>query len=939
MDTAKTQREPIEQLAEAFVECYRRGERPSVNEYAQANPDLAEQIRDLFPALVLIEEGKLGSDGSHAHPPDFPLERLGEYRIVRELGRGGMGVVYEAVQESLGRQVALKILPSLPLMDPANLKRFQREARAAAQLHHSNIVGVFGIGEEQGVHYYAMQFIDGQGLDAMIRHGTGSAAGRKLAPSRVAEIGRQVAQALAYAHNQGVLHRDIKPSNLLLDKQGTVWVTDFGLAKTDGQDDVTHTGDLVGTLRYMAPERFAGWADPRSDLYSLGLTLYELLTLRPAFVAPDRAALIKRVTEQEPIAPRRRDPAIPRDLETIVQKAIAKEPAQRYQSGTELAEDLSRFLAGRPIAARRLRWGEQLWRWCRRNPALAGVTATAVLALLAAVAILAVSTFLIARKEAQVAAAYAGEKQEREHMEANLRLALQAVHKMDTEVAEEWLAQEPHKEALRRQFLEQALEFYEQFARENASHPEVRREVGRAQLRVAHIQHSLGQYGLARLAFERAVTAFDGLAADFPDEPRYCDDLAASHHHLGVLLHMQGEHTRAQEHYLVAFDLWTRLAAEFPGEPEYRRCLADNHRQQGHRLSEGGDFKQAREHYVRAHALRAQLHADFPAVPSYRQGLAESHMSMGAVSQSQSDRAAAREHYDQALAVQTALVTEFPRHPLYRRNLAEFHRQLAGFLEDLDRPVAEQHYREAVSQLRQLADDYPAMSHVRYLLALGHMGLGRVFQIDNRRSAADEEYRRSVNLLTRLVAEQLRVVDYRRDLARGHFQWSGLLMLAGARAAAEEHLRQAVGVLNELVRDRPTQPAPRNDLATAVSHLGALLRDMDRTAEAESAFRQALQLWQELPAESRTAQGVQRERAANSYRLAGLLASSGRLPEAEEAYRDAEIAVEQFRLQGDKGLQELRAQTKVWFSPRIKYGEPKTPAQGPEREAEKVNKK
>jgi WD40 repeat protein len=201
----------------------------------------------------------------------------------------------------------------------------------------------------------------------------------------VAQVGVQVAEALAYAHKQRILHRDIKPSNLLLDTRGTVWITDFGLAKAEGSDDLTSTGDIVGTLRFMAPERFQGEADPRSDVYSTGITLYEMLTLRPAFADSNRAGLIERVTHQDPPQPRKLNPHIPRDLETIVLKAIAKDPADRYPSAEALAEDLRRFLADRPIRARRASLVERTWRWCRRNPAVASLLA-AVGVLLATVA-------------------------------------------------------------------------------------------------------------------------------------------------------------------------------------------------------------------------------------------------------------------------------------------------------------------------------------------------------------------------------------------------------------------------------------------------------------------------------------------------------------------------------------------------------------------------
>jgi hypothetical protein len=206
----------------------------------------------------------------------------------------------------------------------------------------------------------------------------------------VARLGQQAADALAYAHGQGILHRDIKPSNLLLDERGAVWVSDFGLAKMEGAGDLTHTGDLVGTLRYMAPERFQGEGDARSDVYSLGLTLYELAVLEPAFAETDRARLVHQVLHDDPPRPRDVDPTVPVDLETIIRKAIDKDPSSRYATAAELAEDLRRFLDDQPIRARRVGPLERLWRWGRRNPALATAGGIAVAALVAVAAISAV---------------------------------------------------------------------------------------------------------------------------------------------------------------------------------------------------------------------------------------------------------------------------------------------------------------------------------------------------------------------------------------------------------------------------------------------------------------------------------------------------------------------------------------------------------------------
>jgi WD40 repeat protein/serine/threonine protein kinase/tetratricopeptide (TPR) repeat protein len=447
--SSSAERDPLERLAEEFVNRFRAGKRPSLDEYCQRHPELAEQIRDLFPALVEMEQlrpatGEHTGDFVPSVEPSAPV-RVGEFRILRRVGSGGMGVVYEAVQESLGRHVALKLLPAESLIDPKRLERFRREARAAARLHHTNIVPVFGVGEAEGRHFYAMQFIDGHPLDVVIEevkrlkgepavppaapravsevaaalvtgsfvgpapagiddaratvtHGLGSAPASGSADSApalsgsiseggrhywatVARTGAQVADALAHAHGQGVLHRDIKPANLLLDLRGTVWVTDFGLAKANDADDLTHAGDIVGTLRYMAPERFDGPGDARADVYALGLTLYELLTLRPAFRADNRAKLVEQVLAAAPATPRSIDPRIPRDLETIVLKAIARDPALRYRTAAELGADLRRFTEDRTILARRASSAEQAWRWCRRNPAVASLLAVVLVVL------------------------------------------------------------------------------------------------------------------------------------------------------------------------------------------------------------------------------------------------------------------------------------------------------------------------------------------------------------------------------------------------------------------------------------------------------------------------------------------------------------------------------------------------------------------------------
>ena len=355
-------RDPLDRVAEEFVERSRRGEAPSIAEYEGRFPGQEEKVRKLLGAVATMEQLRRGS--RHAR---FMPERIGEFRVLRELGRGGMGVVYEAVQESLWRHVAVKAIHHSQL-DAKRLQRFQREAQAVAQLHHTNIVPIFGVGEHDGIPYYAMQYIKGRGLDALLETWRQGNAPRQADHWRTAaRYTKQAAEALGYAHEQGVFHRDIKPANILIDEQDAVWITDFGLAKIVGHEELTASGDVIGTLRYLAPESLRGVADGRGDIYSLGLTLYEMLTLSPPFGILSPSELLHQVSDGQPTRPRNLDPSIPRDLETIVLKATARDLKDRYPTALALAADLDCFLRDRPIQARRANLIERAWRWSRRN--------------------------------------------------------------------------------------------------------------------------------------------------------------------------------------------------------------------------------------------------------------------------------------------------------------------------------------------------------------------------------------------------------------------------------------------------------------------------------------------------------------------------------------------------------------------------------------------
>ncbi len=650
MNEHSSDRDPIEELAAEFTERCRRGEQPSIEEYASKHPSMADDIRELFPMIVQVEAAKQSDTSwSGPRPAGFAPapERLGDFRIIRELGRGGMGIVYEAEQESLGRRVAIKVLPDRHLSSPTRRERFEREARTAAALHHTNIVQIFGVGQQDGHPYFVMQYIRGVGLDAIFarlasrtmvprsdrirrsRLGIGSLdlvqVARELLNSRgspirqtgsatpstrespaasagvlaglpehapdaaggpvenhpaaaspagqieeysdelaywrsLARLFAQAADALSFAHSQGVLHRDIKPANLLLDAEGMLWVTDFGLAKTDEYRELTQTGDVIGTLCYMAPEQFEGKGDQRSDIYSLGITLYEMATLRPAFVQEGRSGLIRAILREPLFPPRRLCPSMPCDLETVILKAAARDPQHRYASAAELRDDLLRFVEDRPVQARRVSAAEKLWRWSRRNPALATTTAL-TLALLISIAAVSSVAYL------KVRAANAVERQQRQRAEETANLAVTALDTIFDEFApagrsasREVTLGSSDEGALvvsvpsvlspeTAAFLKGLLRFYSGLASQESNSPSLLLKMAAAQRRVGEIYELLGQYEDAKAAYADSISQYEALRKATPGDLHIEVALARVNNQLGQVYAAQDEMPEAHARF------------------------------------------------------------------------------------------------------------------------------------------------------------------------------------------------------------------------------------------------------------------------------------------------------------------------------------------------------------------------------------------------------
>lgn len=954
------QRNPVEVLAEEFIERRRRGDRPTVNQYADTHPELADEIRRLFPAIVAMERVKKRAPSSGGRPVELRVERLeqlGDYRIVREIGRGGMGIVYEAEQQSLGRRVAVKVFPRQALGDSKHLRRFRREARTAALLHHTNIVQVFGVGEQDGLSYYVMQLIQGIGLDKVIgqlkgspsdpheavpdaaaparvvqsgagersRAFTATAAawglvnGRFAAPDAsgdettsaltvdlgemessrtgtsgvvevvgsrgqdcpprgdcrdaivsaedqrlsrptrsersywqsVARIGVQVGEALRYAHAQGTLHRDVKPGNLLLDAQGTVWVTDFGLAKAVAQEELSQSGDVVGTLRYMAPEQLKGKYDSRSDVYSLGLTLYELLVLRPAHADSDRNRLIQRVSEASPAPPRKLRPAIPRDLETIVLKAIARNPQHRYPTAGALVDDLQRFVDDRPIRARRVGPAERLWRFSRRNPAIASLSSVLLLVVLASFAAISWKW-----REAEIEKQRAQDENYR--AETNLSLALDSMDQILERFASTWMAHPTAPESedgeVDAQFrmvvsdstaaiLQDALKFYDQFAGQNAENPRLQRDTAVAHRRVGDIHERLGQYGEAESAYRRAVEILEEQSRQFPRDADLAALTAATLNELGLVLKTVGRYEDARDHFDRARQILSEELERSPQWPQCRYELARTHSNLGGVLWRLREREAGAQSHRRAIDLLEELAKKPAEKVEYRLALARAYRGyypFAAYGKRGGDTAWFR---SEAISILDQLVKDFPRVPDYQCELSETlatTRSRSRKPEDL--PELEPQLRRAVDLARRIRDEYPAIPRYRAALGRSLQGLGSLLRRTMRAEEAEPLYQEGVTLYQSLSEEFPAVLAYQFYLAMAMHAHGDVLRDLGRLGDSRQVLEQGIRRQQTYLTSQPETRFGRSVLARQHESLAETLSQLGEDQEAARAAREAEQI-------------------------------------------------------------------------------------------------
>ncbi len=621
-----------------------------------------------------------------------------------------------------------------------------------------------------------------------------------------------------------MVHRDIKPANLLIDDRGNLWITDFGLARLQNDTGLTLTGDLMGTLRYMSPEQAMGRGvvvDHRTDIYSLGVTHYELLTLRPACPGEDRQTVLRQVAEEEPIAPRRHNPAIPRELETIVLKAMDKEPGSRYAAAQELADDLRRFLEHKPIRARRPSLMERTAKWARRHPGavVATIAVLAVAAIALGITTVHITTVLVSRERAEVV-------RQRDAAGSQRRRARAAVDTMYTRLAERWLAEEPRMTDVQREFLEEALRYYEEFAQEPGGGIDALRGAAEAYLRVGDIRAKLGHHHDAEAAFRRSSTLWVGLTSGPAPAHDDLNRMAVTAQHLGNLLQSLGRLKEAEADYRRVVDLAGRLPSGPGAEPEFPLTMADGQGNLGLVLAAEGRATEAEAAYRRAVTIYEALAADTTR-PKARANLANLLTNMG--------------------------------------NLA----QNAGRLGD-----AETCYRHSAERIEGLVRGFPANSSDRELIAFTWNDLGNTLRQAGREREAESAFRRAIAEQERLTRDFPALHGYRDELAVSYGNLASLLRAGGRTEEAEEAGNHAIAILEGLVKALPDVPEYRDHLGSFLANQGNLLLPARkaRYAEVMAAYRRSLALFEGLVAEQPTSPAYRLSRVVERNRPARFLA-------------------------------------------------------------------
>ncbi len=785
------QQQRLTQLLDLYLRGLEQGDPIDVQQMLSENVDLALVLRAYLSKLDGLHgiaagfqnHGELeplvaGEPNSDEAKSRIKSLKLGEYTIVRELGRGGMGIVYEAKQRTLNRRVALKLLPMASMLDARQISRFKNESHAAAQLQHPNIVPVYSFGVERGIHFYAMQFIEGQTIDSWIASSVDDQSPHQW--RQTARIITDAADALHCAHECGIVHRDIKPSNLMLDHNGKIWVTDFGLARCQNDLSLTLSGDLVGTMRYMSPEQAGGRAelvDHRTDIYSLGATMYEMLTGDAAIKGDDGPSVLSEIANANPPRLRRMMRHAPADLEVVLLKAMAKKKDDRYATAREFADDLKAVLENRPTLAKPPSLPTIAGRWAIRHRKL---VAAASMVLLFGILGLAASTVIIAQKNRDI--------------EKYFRQAQETVDRLGTRVASQ-LASVPGAEHVRQSLLRDNLAYYQQFVAQATGDHELQAELAMTHSRIGALVKELESAERSIPHYEKSAEIYRELAEKTPDSLMLLREMAQNLNQLGLAAHAAGQTAKAFSAYENSIQLQRRLVAQDVDSNDQTE-LALTKSNHGLLLSESGDAQRARAELTEAiEFLTAATTADGSNVLAAR-GLAAALGNLSSLS------------LDTNPGDSIPLLEQAIDHQL------RISRQASNPLKPS----------------REIATTYNT-------LGAAYLGTGQLEQ-------ATEAFSNAVRIQRRLQSIAPLVDEYRVELAMSLNNLATALLKKGNQSGASKAAEEAISLQLACLRDKTPEGSSSSRLGVMFNNQGTALKAIGDIQGAVTSFQSAIKYQQ-----------------------------------------------------------------------------------------------